>query len=127
MAIDDPVGKTRAITNEDEKDPLGGFLPVAGVAHPLFAIASVVKNLLDAQQRWDRIRAALRALCGELERIQEQWPKDLENALKSDWFKRGLNVLIEESARAQSMRIAVLSGKVRPIQASYHRAENRSG
>ncbi len=78
MAIDDPLEKIRAITNEDEKDPLGGFLQAAGVAHPLFAITSVVKGLLDAQQRWERIRAALRALCDELERTQERWPKDLE-------------------------------------------------
>ena len=112
MAIDNPLEKIRAITNEDENDPLGGFLHVAGVAHPLFAIASVAKSLLDAQQRWERIRAGLRALCDELERIRERWPNDLESAIHSDWFKRGLNVLIEESARAINDDHARLLGRV---------------
>jgi hypothetical protein len=46
MAIDNPSEKIRDITNEDEKDPLGGFLQVAGMPHPLFAIAAVVRSLL---------------------------------------------------------------------------------
>lgn len=111
MAIDNPVEKIRALANEDEKDPLGGFIQAVGAAHPLFAIASVVKSLLDGQERWDRIRNGLRALCDELDRIQERWPKDLLAAIHSDWFKRGLTVLIEESARAANDDHARLLGR----------------
>jgi hypothetical protein len=112
MAIDNPLDQIRNITNEEEADPFGGFLQLGGVAHPLFAVAAVVNSVLDVEQRRQRIRATLRALCDELERVQESWPKDIEKAIKSDWFKRTIQTLIEESARSTNDDRARLFARV---------------
>jgi hypothetical protein len=129
MAIDEPLDKIRAITNEDDKDPLGGFLQAAGVVHPLFAIAAVINGLLDGQQRWERTRAGLRALCDELMRVRNRWPKDLRSELESTWFKRTVTVLIEESSRAVNEDHARLLARVAahgcfPSSENAHRQED---
>jgi hypothetical protein len=112
VAIDNPLEKIREITNEDEKDPLGGFLQAAGIVHPLFAIAGVAKGLVDSERRWERIRASIRGLCDELMQIEDRWPKQLQEAFDSVWFKRAVTVLIEESARAVNEEYAQLLGRV---------------
>jgi hypothetical protein len=112
MPIDNPLDQIRNITNEEETDPFGGFLQLGGVAHPLFAVASVVKGALDVEQRWQRIKTALRALCDELERVQGNWPKDIQKAISSDWFKRTIQTLIEESARSTNDDRARLLARV---------------
>jgi hypothetical protein len=100
MAIDNPLDKIRDITNEDEKDPLGAFLQVGGMVSPLFGVISAAKGALDAQRRWERIKAAIRGLCDELDRVQDRWPKELDMAFESDWFRRAIRTLIEESERS---------------------------
>lgn len=124
MAIDEPVDKIRDITNEDEKDPLGGFLQVAGVAHPLFAMVAVVKGLLDGERRWEKIRAALRAVADELMRIQERWPQDVKAAVESDWFKRALSVLIAEADQTSDDDHARMLGRA-IAQACFPNEENK--
>jgi hypothetical protein len=47
-----------------------------------------------------------------LERVQERWPEDLKDEINSNWFKRALNILIEESARTVDEEHARMLGRV---------------
>jgi hypothetical protein len=129
MAIDEPLDKIKAITSENEKDPLGWSLILAGVVGPLFAIAGIFKGMLDTQQRWERVRAAFGALCDELERVRDRWPKDLERTFDQDWFKRAMGVLVSEANRAHSEERARLLARVAargcfPTEKESHRQED---
>jgi hypothetical protein len=100
MAIDDPIEKIRGLLKDGGFDGVGASLQVGGLVHPLFKVSSVAKNIIDGRKSGDRIAIAINALCDELQRMQEALPKEMEEALDTDWFKRALNALMEQSARA---------------------------
>ncbi len=66
MAIDNRIDKIREILDERDDDLLAGLIQVGGF-EPIMAVVAAVKGVLDGEERYDRVRAALRALCDELE------------------------------------------------------------
>lgn len=100
MAIDDPIEKIRGLLKDGGFDGVGASLQVAGLVHPLFKVSSVAKNIIDGRKSGERIAIAINALCDELQRMQDALRKEMEEALDTDWFKRALNALMEQCARA---------------------------
>jgi hypothetical protein len=60
-----------------------------------------LKGVADSRDRHHRVCSALRALCNELDAIQEVIPRDATDALKRPWFRRGIQVMMEEAARSE--------------------------
>ncbi len=112
MAIDDPLEKIRELAKSGDFDGVGAALQLGGIVSPLFKVMSTAMNIVAGYKSGDKVRIAIVALCDELQRIQDRWPKDLESALDSDWFKRAMTTLIEESARAVNEDYARLPRKV---------------
>jgi hypothetical protein len=112
MAIDNPSEKIRELVEVGDFDGVGAALQVGGILSPIFKVASIAKSIATSHQSGENIRIAIIALCDELERIQDRWPKDLESALDNDWFKRAMTVLMEESARATNQNYARLLARV---------------
>ena len=108
MTIDNPLEKIRENLNEHADDPLGVSLQLGGIGSPFLAVLAAVKSALDANETAHRMKSAVIALCDELERIQDRWPKDLNAALKSEWFATTIKVLLEESIRSTSEENATL-------------------
>ena len=112
MAIDNALEKIRNITNEEDDKLLSTLIQAGGLLSPVFAVLAAVKGVIDISEVKARIGTAIRSLCDELERIRNTWPTDAESALDSAWFKRAVQVLIEESLRAPNEERAVLLAKV---------------
>jgi len=102
MAIDNRIDKIREILDERDDDLLAGLIQVGGF-EPIMAVVAAVKGVLDGEERYDRVRAALRALCDELESLSADLPSDAAVALNSEWFRRAVQVMIEEAARSASV------------------------
>jgi len=100
MAIDDPLEKIRELAKSGDFDGIGAALQLGGMVSPLFKVVSTAKNIAAGYKSGEKVRIAIIALCDELQRTQDRWPKDLESAFDSDWFKRAMTTLMEESARA---------------------------
>ena len=129
MAIDDPLEKIRQLANEGDFDGIGAALQVGGVFSPIFKVGNIANSIVANYRSGDRIWIAILALCDELQRTQERWPKDLESAFETDWFKRALTVLMEQSARAVNEDYARLLARFTaqgcfPIEESQHRQED---
>lgn len=102
MPIDSPIEKIREIIDEPDDTLLSGLIQAGSAFEPLAAVIAAVKGVLDNQERYGRVRAALRALCGELERLSEALPVDSASALNSDWFRKAIQTMLEEASRATS-------------------------
>jgi len=103
--------KIRNITNEEDDKLLSTLIQAGGLLSPVFAVLAAVKGVIDISEVKARIGTAILSLCDELERIRNTWPTDAESALDSAWFKRAVQVLIEESLRAPNEERAVLLAK----------------
>jgi hypothetical protein len=57
-------------------------------------------------------KAAVFALCEEMERLESRWPSDLGAALDSQWFRRAVAVLMDEANRSADEDYARLLGRV---------------
>jgi len=112
MAIDNPLEKIRQIANEEDSEFFGAALQVSGLALPLFKILAIAKNILDKQLNGNPGKAAIIALCYELERIEAQWPSDFEKALNLPWLRRAVAVLMDEAHRSADEDYARLLGRV---------------
>jgi hypothetical protein len=113
VAIDNALEKIRAITNEDDNELLSSLIQAGGLFSPVIAVLAAVKGVVDISEIKIRIGTAIRSLCDELERIRDRWPADAESVLKNSvWFKKAVQVLMEESLRAPSEERAVLLAKV---------------
>lgn len=112
MAIDNPSEKIRELVEGSDFDGIGAVLQVGGMFSPIFKVVSIAKSIVASRQNGEKIRIAIIALCDELERIRDRWPKDLDSAFDGDWFRRGMTVLMEESARAASEDQARLLARV---------------
>jgi hypothetical protein len=109
MAIDDRLEKTREIFPEDEDDLLGGLTLAGAFFSPLLAVCDAFKSVTDRRDARHRVKTAIHALCDELESMRNGLPSNVEAALKSEWFKRGLRVAIEGASRESSeVRAAAL-------------------
>lgn len=108
MAIDDRIEKIRGILDEQDDEVLGELLPIAAVFHPVLSVIATVKGILDAKECKARFVAALRALCDELQSMQEKLPDNAQSALESTWFRRAVQKLIEESMRASNKEYAIM-------------------
>jgi len=130
MAIDNALEKTRNITNEDDSELLSSLLQAGSLFSPIIAVLAAIKGVIDISEVKIRIWAAIRSLCDELERIRDRWPADAESALKdSVWFKKAVQVLMEESLRAPTEERAVLLAKAAahgcfPNHENKHRQED---
>ena len=130
MAIDNAIEKVRNIANEDDSELLGSLLQAGGLFSPVIAVLAAVKGAVDISQVKARIWAAINSLCDELEKIRDRWPTDAESALKeSVWFKKAVQVLMEESLRAPSEERAVLLARAAahgcfPNHENKHRQED---
>ena len=122
--------KTRNITNEDDSELLSSLLQAGSLFSPIIAVLAAIKGVIDISEVKIRIWAAIRSLCDELERIRDRWPADAESALKdSVWFKKAVQVLMEESLRAPTEERAVLLAKAAahgcfPNHENKHRQED---
>ena|ERR1035438_1198053 len=99
MAIDDPLEKIRELVSGDDFDGIGVALQVGGIVLPIVKVVGIAKSIAASYKSGEKVRIAIIALCDELQRTQDRRPKDLESALETDWFKRAMTVLMEESAR----------------------------
>lgn len=108
MKIDNPLEKIRLDINEQADDPLGVALQLGGIGSPFLAVLAAVKFALNVNETAHRMKSAIIALCDELDRVQERWPKDLNAALESEWFAKSIKVLLEESVRSASEAKAAL-------------------
>jgi hypothetical protein len=129
MAIDNPPDKIRELFKDGDFDGVGAALQVGGIFSPIFKVLSMAKSIATSHKSGEKIRIAVIALCDELERIQDRWPKDLESTFDTDWFKRAMTVLMEESARAVSENDARLLARVAahgsfPSEDNKHRQED---
>ncbi len=106
MAIDDRIEKIRGILDEQDDDVLAALVPLGAIFAPILSVCATAKSILDAKECRARIVAALRALCDELQSMQKSLPGNAESALKSIWFRRAVQVVIEESMRAASEEYA---------------------
>jgi hypothetical protein len=111
MAIDNALEKIRNITNEEDNEILSSLIHAGGLFSPIMACIAAGKGVFDISEIKARIWTAIRSLCDELERIRDKWPTDAESALNSVWFKKAVQVLIEESLRAPNEERAVLLAK----------------
>jgi hypothetical protein len=132
MSIDNPIDKVREILNERDDDLLGGLIQVAAGFEPITAVIAAVKGVIDSDERYKRVRTAIRALCEELESLRAGLPNDAANALKSDWFRRAVQVMIEEAARSSSEERAseiatALAHGCFPNAENSHRQEDLAG
>lgn len=112
MTIDNPSEKIRELVKDDDFDGVGAALQVGGIFSPILKVVGIAKSIGTSRTSGEKIRIAIIALCDELERIQDRWPKDFESALDTDWFKRAMTVLMEESARAVNGHHARLLARV---------------
>src|SRR5271163_2580067 len=129
MAIDDPLEKIRELAKVEDFDGIAAALQVVGVASPIFNVVGIAKSIAANYKSGERVWIAILALCDELQRIQDKWPKDLETALDSDWFKRTVTVLMEESLRAVDDNRARLLARAAaqgcfPSEENKHRQED---
>lgn len=102
MPIDDPIDQIRQVIDEPDHDLLGGLIHISAVFEPVMAVIAAVKAVIDTHERYERVRVALRALCNELECMRESLPVDAAAALNSEWFRKAVQVMIEETARSVS-------------------------
>ena len=129
MAIDSPADKIREIIGEQDDELLDALVQVGAVFQPVVAIASAVKSVLDSGARHHCVCSAIRALCTEMERLEGKIPKDAAEALNSNWFRRAVQVMMEEAARsvdderATQLGIAVAHGCF-PAGDNAHRQED---
>jgi len=128
MPIDNPIEKIRDIGEEGD-DSFGDLILAGGAFSPLIALIGVVKVVMDSAEQKARFRAALRGLCDVLQELKDRLPSDVESALRLEWFKRAVQVLIEESVRAPSEERAVLLGRAAghgcfPGEEDRHRQED---
>jgi hypothetical protein len=112
MAIDKPFEKIRQIASEESSDFFGTALQVVGLALPLFKIIAIAKSVLDKQLKGNPTKAAVFALCEEMERLESLWPSDLDAALDSQWLRRAVAVLMDEANRSADEDYARLLGRV---------------
>ncbi|MGB0064173.1 MAG: hypothetical protein WBP85_06985 [Terracidiphilus sp.] len=129
MAIDDPLEKIRELAKDGGFDGIGAALQVGGIVSPIFKVGSIAKSIAESYGSREKIWIAIVALCDELQRTQERWPKDLESAFDTDWFKRAMTTLMEESARAVNEDYARLLARVAaqgcfPSEENKHRQED---
>ena len=116
MAIDNPVDKIREILGEEDDELLGALIQVGSVFGPVTAVAAAVKSMVDGRDRHHRVCSAIRALCMELESLRAVLPNNATAALNSDWFRRAVQVMMQEAARsmndekARQLGIAVAHG-----------------
>ncbi len=125
MAIDNALEKIRNIENEDEGELLSSLVQAGGFFSPVIAVLAALKGVIDISEVKARIWTAIRSLCDELERIRDRWPADAESALRdSVWFKRAVQVLMEESLRAPNEERAILLAKA-AAQGCFPNNENK--
>jgi hypothetical protein len=86
MAIDDPLEKIRQLAKDRDFDGIGASLQAGAIFSPVFKVFSVAKGIADSYKKGEKVTIAIHALCDELQRIQDQWPKDLESAFETDAF-----------------------------------------
>jgi hypothetical protein len=112
VAIDNALEKIRNITNEADNELLNSLIQAGGLLSPVFAVLAAFKGAIDISEVKARIRLAILSLCDELERIRDGWPTDAESALKNSvWFRKAVQILMEESLRAPNEERAVLLAK----------------
>ena len=130
VAIDNALEKIRNIADEDDSQLLGSLIQAGGLFSPVFAVLAALKGVIDISEVKVRIWTAIRSLCDELEKARDRWPVDAESALKNSvWFKKAVQVLIEESLRAPNEERAVLLAKAAahgcfPSHENMHRQED---
>jgi hypothetical protein len=124
VPIDDPLDKIRQLAHEGDFDGIGVALQAGAIFSPVFKVFSIAKGIVDSYKKGEKVTIAIHALCDELQRVQERWPKDLESAFETDWFKRALTVLMEQSARAVNEDYARLLARV-TAQGCFPAEENR--
>jgi len=100
MTIDDPLEQIRKLVKDGDFDGIGTALQAGAILSPVFKVFSIAKGIADSYTKGSKVTIAIHALCDELQRTQDRWPKDLESAFDADWFKRAMTVLMIESARA---------------------------
>jgi hypothetical protein len=108
MAIDEPLEKIRELFRSEDFDGIGAALQLGGIVSPFLSVFNIASSIVAGYRSGEKVRIAINALCDELKRIQDRWPTDLESALNSDWFKRAMTTLMEESARAVNEDYACL-------------------
>src|ERR1035437_5307309 len=129
MAIDDPLEKIRELSKAGDFDGIGAALQLGGVVSPIFKVVSIAKSIAAGYKSGEKIWIAIIALCDELQRAQDRWPKELETAFETDGFKRAMTVLMEESGRAVSEDYARLLARFAaqgcfPTPENKHRQED---
>jgi hypothetical protein len=129
MAIDDPTQKIRDLVKDESFDTTNAALQVGSLVSPVFKVFSVAKSILESKAKGEKVLIAIHALCDEFERVDSNRRKDLEEFVESDWFKRGLIVLVEEAARAPHEHHARLLARVAahgcfPKESDAHRRED---
>jgi hypothetical protein len=102
LAIDNPLDKVREVLNEQDDDRLGALIQMGAVFEPITAVLAAVKGVFDSVERYSRVRTAVLSLCYELESIRAELPSNAAIQLEADWFKRAVQVMIEEAARSSS-------------------------
>jgi len=129
MAIDDPLETIRQLAKEGDFDGIGAALQAGAIFSPVFKVFSVAKGIADSYKKGEKVTIAIHALCDELQRMQERWPKDLESEFDKVWFRRTMTVLMIESARAANEDYARFLGRVAahgcfPTGSDAHRQED---
>jgi hypothetical protein len=129
MAIDDPLEKIRELAESGDFDGIGAALQAGGIVSPLFKVVNTAKNIAAGYKSGETIWIAIIALCDEIQRTQDRWPKDLESAFDADWFKRAVTTLMEESARGVNEDYARLLARFAaqgcfPADENKHRQED---
>jgi hypothetical protein len=112
VAIDDPLEQIRRIANDEDSDFTGAAIQAAGLFAPVFKVVAIAKGVLDKQLNGSSLKAAVLALCDELQRLQSHWPSDFESALDTPWFHRAIATLMDEGRRAANDDHARLLGRV---------------
>ena len=111
MAIDNPLEKIQAILDEKDDPIFGKLVAASALFNPAMKVVAMAKSLIDAGNASDRLKAAIRALCGELQRLDKNMPSNPDQALEQDWFARGVKILIEEAERSTTVERAMLLAK----------------
>jgi hypothetical protein len=112
MAIDNRIEKVRGIADEENDELLAALIPLGAVFSPVLAVIAALKSVVDGVQATDRVRKCIGALCDELQSMQDRLPHDADSAMNAPWFKRAVQVLIEESSRARDSEHAMKLGRV---------------
>lgn len=129
MAIDNRIEKVGDILNEDNDDLLDGLVRVGAFFSGWVALCEAFRSIFDQRDARHRVKAAMCALCDELESMRHSLPGNVEAALKSEWFKRGLRVTIESAVkessedRAAALGVALAYGSF-PQNEDKHRQED---